>query len=228
MIQNQYRHNKLSFSWHLGCSNSSSDFGSVWASSSRTNRQEKKRITKSNQCPPQWNQSALICVSWRKKINTRGGSQVGEPTWVMAVIIFISREKKKKTQGFGVLLSSCCCYFLSFRNFFCFVPSVGIFLLTGKLEGRCLNCHALIDSFLIIFLRRLNILVALHFFTLFTGPFSSTIFGFPDFLAFFFDFLERFLLTSYKPKVTVNLVDISRVGREPDCRLFHNDKMSRC
>ena len=28
----------------------------------------------------------------------------------------------------------------------------GIFLLTGKLEGRCLNCHALIDSFLIIFL----------------------------------------------------------------------------
>lgn len=86
----------------------------------QTDKTRKTKKTKSNQYPPQWNQSALICVSWRKKINTRGGSQLFD-SWVMAVWLFLCPRKnwEKRTQGFGVLLPSCCCcYFLSFSEFF--------------------------------------------------------------------------------------------------------------
>ena len=64
----------------------------------------------------------------------------------------ILREREREREG---SVGYDCYYFYVQKRpqggllFCCFS---GIFLLTGKLEGRCLNCHALIDSFLIIFL----------------------------------------------------------------------------
>ena len=103
----------------------------VWAASS-SGVSKRGEEDEENQYPQPWNQSALICVFTAQKIYNIGREREREGSVGYDCYYFYVQ---KRPQG-GLLF---CCF-------------SGIFLLTGKLEGRCLNCHALIDSFLIIFL----------------------------------------------------------------------------